>query len=354
MQQLLNTCEEQEETSGEIGAIPFAMKSSIRSVGCWVPPTVVKTEDIEAEIRHVYPYRGFSLAGVTGVLERRFSEDGGGALAASLRAVEALQEKSPFDYASIDVLIFAGVSRDYIEPAMATVIARELGIQTTVAFDVSNACLGFVDALLVADSLISTKRCSNALVVSAEFGSNASKNALRAIKSGESFYHNFAALTLGDGAAAALIQPMQPGNTRCIAGIRASFPEYSDSCVIPMRKPEELEMYTDPKRLFAGALKHIPELYKSLAGAVKWLPSDIDALIPHQASSKIILEGAHSVQIAAEKVVSTIERFGNLASVSIPFTLAHALSTGRLTAGKKAMVAGFGSGLGIGLIALRG
>ena len=72
-------------------------------------------------------------------------------------------------------------------------------------FDVSNACLSFMDGLGIANSFINSNQADNVLLVGAEVGTHYSKLAVEALREGENPARHFASLTLGDGAVAALV-----------------------------------------------------------------------------------------------------------------------------------------------------
>jgi len=337
---------------------PFSMGSYLAGIAGWVPEKIVTTEELQRKLPFYYRlFKKIDIGELTGIRERRFCEKGQDIMYASLAAVENLRTKVDFDNSEIDLVIFAGITRDFVEPATAVMIAKRLGIQKAIAFDVSNACLGFVDAMMIADAMIAGNRCRNALIVSAEVGgSNCSRNAIKAIRRGGSFYKNFASLTLGDGAAAALLRPTQNQNHRnkLIAGIRCSFPEFSDACTVKSHRVDKLKMQTDPRRLFKAALRNIPAMHKELSEVCNWNVGDVDVLVAHQASEKILYQGAIGAKIPIENTINTLSKYGNMATVSIPFTIAKALESGKISAGKNVFIAGFGSGLGIGMMALKG
>lgn len=89
-------------------------------------------------------------------------------------------EKSGMDKTGIDVLISIGVYHDdnIIEPAMAPLIQQGLGINPdptqqgtmkfTFCFDLYNGACGFINAVQVADSLITSGQAGNILIVSAD------------------------------------------------------------------------------------------------------------------------------------------------------------------------------------------
>ncbi len=72
---------------------------------------------------------------------------------------------------------------------------------------------------------------------------------------------------------------------------------------------------------------------------------DIDLWVPHQANRRIIEAAAQRVGLPMERVLVNIDRFGNTSTATIPLALDDACRQGRLQAGDKVLIAGFGSGL---------
>lgn len=255
------------------------------------------------------------------------------------------------DLNEIDLVIYASVTRQMLEPATATLIHHELGLRGAIAFDVADACLGFVDAWCIADSMIAAGRVRSALLVCAEIGSIYAELAMQAILAGEDPGIYFAALTLGDGSAAAIVSAKDSRTPsrglRC--GIRESYGEYHDLCVIPAAgRP----MLTQPEKLVDAALARTPELVCALLHATEWAAGTIDLVVPHQVTVRHTREGMRMSGLPGDRVAITLDRFGNMASVSVPFTLSEAIHTGRLAPGSRVLISGFGSGLGIGMLTL--
>ena len=71
---------------------------------------------------------------------------------------------------------------------------------------------------------------------------------------------------------------------------------------------------------------------------------DVDHFLFHQANLRINQMVAHRLKIPADKVPSTIERFGNTSAATIPTLLAECVREGRIKRGDLIAMAGFGSG----------
>jgi len=111
-------------------------------------------------------------------------------------------------------------------------------------------------------------------------------------------------------------------------------------------------MYTDSYSMFEGALLHYPEMFRSLMDSIGWDVSEIEALVPHQASLKIIEKAMDLIGFPIEKTAITLSEYGNMASVSVPFTLNRILESNEYEPGAKIAVIAFGSGLSFSMLAV--
>jgi 3-oxoacyl-[acyl-carrier-protein] synthase-3 len=78
--------------------------------------------------------------------------------------------------------------------------------------------------------------------------------------------------------------------------------------------------------------------------------SDIDYFVPHQANIRIISNIAQKFNIPMEKFQVSIENTGNTSAASVPMALDDLLRSGKVKAGDKVMLVGFGGGLSAGAI----
>jgi 3-oxoacyl-[acyl-carrier-protein] synthase-3 len=285
-----------------------------------------------------------------GVAARRVARPGMTVVQMAVEACRALFRRHPVDIGAVDYVIYCGVSREYLEPATAAFIAKELGMLRAGAFDVSSACLGFVDAWLQADALIQLGRAKQVLIVAAERTSSIWRKALQRIRAGDDPTKLLACFTLGDGAAAMLLTAPRAGGSRLtgLSGIRVNFSEHSHLCTLA---GSEVPMETNSRDLFNAALDNSPPVVAELLESTGWRPDEVDLVIPHQASRRAIEQGARQMGFAMNRLHITLDRFANLAAVAVPFTLAEALEV-RGSLPRKILLAGYGSGLGVGAICL--
>ncbi|NLV68735.1 MAG: ketoacyl-ACP synthase III [Spirochaetes bacterium] len=333
----------------------FTANTHIINFGTWVPDEVIDNGTVLEPLFTSLSLNLKDMIMKTGVEQRFRSDDSITPLDMAEHAVKDLMNRpntKDIKITEIDTIIYASVTRMMAEPSTAIMLQNRLGIESAFSFDVSNACLSFVDGLIIADSLIATGRSKLALVVSAEKGARVAEKSLEAIQNREAGMECMAALTLGDGAAAALVSA-ENSEYRSIlafrAFTRASRSAYAHCCTLPSTYEP---MRTDSAAMFEGALTNYPPMLKSLIKTLGWEIDDIEALVPHQASLKIIETGLKSIGYPIEKTRITLDQYGNMASVSVPFTLSRLLDHDMPAPGSKIVVAAFGSGLSFSMLAM--
>ena len=187
------------------------MNAALHSVCCVLPQPLRSVREIEQTIDRANPHlelpEGFlnSLAGIDSVTvapEGTYPSD----IAAEAGGRTLAKCGIPAD--EIDLLLFAAVSRDIIEPATANIVQQRLGLRCPV-FDVNNACNSFLNAVQVAASLVRSGEYRRVLVTTGELPSRIMRTHFR---DREDFGRSFSGLTLGDSGAAAIVEATEgPG-----------------------------------------------------------------------------------------------------------------------------------------------
>ena len=338
-------------TRGEPG---FALGSTtLTGLGSWIPKSKVSNEAFGQSIEWI-DWRSFMRS--SGVQTHHEIDTKTSLIDMAERAVIDLfshgLSASNAKLEDVDTILWASVSRALVEPATAILLQKRLGIRKSVSFDISDACLSFADGLIVADAFVNTGLSRNVLVVSAEHISRIAYDSLMAIEKREYGRECLAALTLGDGAAAALVTHQSKHEPGLVvrAFQRATLSEYVDACTLEaFGQP----MFTDAKRMFEGALTHSLPMANNLLHKIGWRLEDLDLIVPHQASLKVIKQASQLMGLPLDVFAVTLDQFGNMASVSVPFTLQKAVSERKLSNGAKVLIGGFGSGLSFAMIAVQ-
>src|SRR5436190_12796148 len=146
----------------------------IESLAAVLPDEVWTSANLEERLRPLYerlklPAGRLEL--MTGIRERRMWPAGTRPSDASAAAGRAVLAKSSLRADQVQLFIHAAVSRDMLEPATASFAHRKIGLPSSAQiFDVSNACLGFLNSLTIAAGLIEAGHIGCAMIVAGENG----------------------------------------------------------------------------------------------------------------------------------------------------------------------------------------
>src|SRR3954468_14301057 len=144
----------------------------VESFGYVVPDEVVTTPELETALEPLYtrlrlPAGRLEL--MTGIRERRFWPRGSLPGTMSVMSGQRALEQASFDARDVGALVHGSVCRDYIEPATAVGVHHRLGLRADCqVFDVSNACLGILNGMLLVANLIELGQIRAGLVVGTE------------------------------------------------------------------------------------------------------------------------------------------------------------------------------------------
>ena len=118
---------------------------------------------------------------------------------------------------------------------------------------------------------------------------------------------------------------------------------------------QKLNTFTmDGPKVWDFAVDTVPRTVRALLEEHHLEPGDLDLVILHQSNLRMLEAIMKALEMPMEKTVTTVESYGNTAVASIPLTLNKAAEDGRLKAGARVMMCGFGGGLswGAGLLDL--
>ncbi|ADE54919.1 3-oxoacyl-ACP synthase III [Coraliomargarita akajimensis] len=330
-------------------------KVAIESIAYALPEEVWTSADVEAKLAPVYerlrlPEGRLEL--MTGIQERRFWPSGTPASVASAQAGEAVLAKSSFDRSEMDLLIHSAVCRDRLEPATASYVHGLLKLSgKTQIFDVSNACLGFLNAMVIAASMIESGQIERALICSGENGRPLVENTIQQLQNPEltrkTIKPYFANLTIGAGAVAAVLcrQDLAPADSPMVrAAVCETDTSHNELCQGDSAG-DALEMLTDSEELLVAGIGVATRAWAQFTEVTGWTPETPDRVITHQVGKAHTRELFGALGLDLGKDFTTFETLGNVGSVSCPITLARAIEEGAYGPGQKAALLGIGSGL---------
>ena len=332
----------------------------IESLAVALPDEVWTSAEIETRLAPVYerlklPAGRLEL--MTGIRERRMWPAGTRPSDASAAAGRAVLAKSELKAEDVELFIHAAVSRDMLEPATASFAHRKIGLPPRAqVMDVSNACLGFLNSLVLAASMIESGQIRCALVAAGENGRPLVEQTLRTLN-GRTLSRNdikpyFANLTIGSGAVAAVVchRSLAGGRGhRILGGTGRAATAHSELCQGDTHGAEALAMQTDSERLLVAGVELARETWTEFS---REHGASFDRFICHQVGSVHRRKLYETLGLDLARDFSTFETLGNTGSVALPATLALAAEAAAVKPGQRVGLLGIGSGLNCLMLAL--
>jgi len=298
------------------------------------------------------PADALKIGAGTGVLRRHVAPPGMCTSDLCFAAAEKLLGDLGWERDTIDAVIVVTQTPDYNQPATSCLLQHRLGLaKTCAAFDVNLGCSGYLYGLWLVSTLVAGGGARRALLLAGEtanafsdpkdrtvcflFGDAGTATALESDPTAPPMYFELG--TDGSGSTHLIV----PGG-----GYR-----HPPSLETLKRVPGEDGVERDAHKIrmngaevFAFTLREVPPLISGVMTAAAWNMEQLDAFVPHQANLFMLQHLAKRMKIPKEKVVLTLEEFGNTSSASVPLALTYGLH-GPLRAGPvKTVMAGFGVG----------
>ncbi|WP_323838532.1 beta-ketoacyl-ACP synthase III [Photorhabdus africana] len=316
------------------------MYTKILGTGSYLPAQVRTNADLEEMVDTSDEW----IVTRTGVRERRIATDDETVAVMGFRAAKKAIEMSGIDKEQIDLIIVATASSTHAFPSSACQIQHMLGTQNSAAFDISAACSGFVYALSIADKFIKTGVAKHALVI----GSDSITRTLDPEDRGT-------LVLFGDGAGAMVVGASnEPGILSTHLHANGS---YGELLVLPYQERQNLKepAYASMigNEVFKIAVRELANIVDETLEANNLPYSELDWLVPHQANLRIIAATAKKLNMTMDKVVVTLDRYGNTSAASVPTAFDEAVRDGRIKRGQLILIEAFGGGLTWGSALIR-
>ncbi|MBV6702606.1 3-oxoacyl-ACP synthase III family protein [Kitasatospora aureofaciens] len=308
----------------------------------------------------------FDLVKITGTTERRVADDTAQSPENSLTmAVSAARDclgRSRYAPDEIDAVISCSISRMtdggrlQFEPSFAHRIAKEIGADRAVHFDVSNACAGMMTGVLLLDRMIRAGTVRNGLVLSGEHISPIAFTAAREME--DSRDPQFASMSVGDSAVA-LVMDRATDDRDVIHDIELmTCSEYSHLCLgMPSDGTGGMAMYTNNKEMHAeDRLSLWPAFHgdRLAEQGRRFADEGYDFIIHHQVGTRFVdfmnAAGERGFAAPMPQSLSVVDRLANTATTSHYLVLHQALAEDRIPKGSKVLMVPAASGVVTGFL----
>ena len=315
---------------------------AIIAVGAAIPERIVTNDEISLRVETDDAW----IRERTGIAERRIARDDQTVTDLAIIAARQAIERADIAPAEIDLILTATASPERSFPSISALVADDIGAHSAGAVDMLAACAGFAYALGHAIAQINSGMATTVMVIGAEVLSRITD-----------WDDRGTCILFGDGAGAIIVRKgAAPTIEKVVVelGVDGSkgFDLYGD---LTPRNGEPLDKFIrmNGNAVYRFATQVIVESAKRVLEAGGYTQDDIDLFVPHQANLRIIESGVERLGFPSERVVVTLDQYGNTSSASIPLCLDYAWRTGRLQPGQRLMMMGLGGGLAWGTVMIR-
>jgi len=238
----------------------------------------------------------------------------------------------------IELLIYVGIGRGFLEPGNSHMIANALGFDKAQCFDIVDACMSWVRAMQLVDNLFKSGGYRNALIINAEFNTHQGgplyPHNLN-LRRRSQIEHTFPSFTIGEAATATLLIPSEPDNFEFYFSTR---PDLSDLCTIPLKNyegfchPTEIIGKNGAMQFTSYGLDLHNHAHKEAVGVFEKMSKRkaIDNVFVHASSKKEWDKFGAKVGLS-DKIHHVYPETGNVVSASIPVAMSDAINQGKLS-----------------------
>ena len=276
----------------------------------------------------------------TGMHERRISH----VTATEMSVIAATRALACAGLAAtdVDLIIYGGVSNEELCPNSASGVQVILGATNAASIDLNTACTSFCYGLATATAMIRTGMVRNAVVIGVELISRYLDWSNRNV-----------AVLFGDGAAAVVLQASDKEEgllgtvLGCDAEARQTLRVRGVGCAytgLGISFGDTLWDF-DGSAIFKRAVNAMSAASTRVLNEAGMSADQVDLVVPHQANLRIIEAVAKYAGIPMEKVMVTVQKYGNMSSATVPVALVEALEEGRVKPGAHILIPAFGGGL---------
>ena len=263
----------------------------------------------------------------------------------AVSACEKALENTGIKIDDIDCIVSASAVGIQPIPCTAALIHERIAKGTSIpALDINTTCTSFMTAMDTMSYLVEAGRYKRVLIVSCDVASRAlnprQKESFQLFSDGAVTF----VIEKSDkeiGVIDAMQKTWSEGahSTEIRGGLSNFHPKnYTEST------KEEFMFDMNGKTILSLCIKKVPKMMKEFLENNNMKISDIDIVVPHQASvaMPIVME---KLGVPKDKYIDEVKEFGNMVSASVPMTLAHGLEKQKIKNSDIILLIGTAAGL---------
>ena len=312
--------------------------AAITAVGGYVPDYVLSNQILETMVDTNDEW----ITARTGIKERRILKDKDkGTSFLAIQAAKDLLKKNNTDPKEIDMIVMATATPDMPVAVTGSYVATQIAAENAFSYDLMAACSSFLFGMSVAAKYIESGRYKKVLLIVAD-----------KMSSIIDYKDRTTCIIFGDGAGAALLEPNYEGlgvqdELLRTDGSGIESLKIDAGCSLLPASTETVEnnqhtVFQDGKTVFKFAVTRMADVSEKILERNQLTGDDIQWLVPHQANNRIIDATSNRMELAEDKVMKNINKYGNTTSATLPLCLWDYEK--KLKKGDKLVFAAFGGG----------
>jgi len=326
--------------------------TKILSVGSYLPKQTLKSDDIMSEIKsdvqYDIPINWMSES--MGIIERRISPSTFKPSDLAIPAARKAIEQKGINPDLIDLVIFCGIERDHSEPATAHTVQASLNLNADHAFDISNACFGFMHAIEVANHFLHSGTVRNALICTGEVPSKILVAAVECLKSGvdpEVAKKTLGALTVGDAGGAVVLGLSEIDEDVGFKLFRTKTnSSYVEKCYYGINSDGTFHGQMNMGPIVGASIWMHRKIINETLSMLGW--DNFNWVLSHQTGKRPFEKFQSISTVDNDHMIKTYDTLANITSATFPINFEKLLNTGKVKPGDKIGGIHSGSGLVVG------
>lgn len=324
-------------------------------IDCQIPTNKISNEDIVEMVKFYSAYHYIGELQNLETLIRRFLK-----LTGSNTRFWRAEKENPIDLFNttvnralrmagitkkeINLVIYSGIDRGFIEPSNASFLCQNLGMNNVSCFDIVDACMGWSSAVQTAHAFFKADdSLQYVMLINAEFPMDKKGTVLPEnfiIRETKELDWKSPSFTLGEATCACIFQRDETITTH-FSFIQNS--DFAQLCSIPLinfekflTDPEliqqsEMQFYANGAALLEKGMQPSCDVLRGLLAKLDYVPKII---YPHSVSEKVIKQAFINANLNLIPY-STFSELGNIATASIPSAITKSLLNGHVKKGDK-------------------
>jgi len=313
----------------------MARRSIVRGCGSYLPEKALSNDELARMVDTSDDW----IVQRTGIRQRHIAAEGEMTSDLAVNAARRALDAAGMTADDIDLIVMATSTPDNTFPAAAVAVQEKLGMTQGAAFDVQAVCSGFVFGLATTDAYLKAGMATRALCIGAETFSRILD-----------WEDRTTCVLFGDGAGALVLEAVDEDKAEgrgVLTSHLRSDGRHRDKLYVdggPSSTGTVGHLRMQGREVFRHAVGMITDVIEAAFAAASVTADDIDWFVPHQANRRIIDASAKKLDIAPEKVVTTVDLHGNTSAASIPLALDVAVKDGRIKKGDLVLLEAMGGG----------